>query len=306
MHILFLKVVDQIEELLQPCDLKLLTETFKSLMASETPRINLFSITTINNLNNCSNAVSVLRYSSFLFTWIDHSILRALVSFNDKAVELLDEFDSSLDPLNIIVSYPIHNFSQIMIPSMTSEYTLLAIRCNRELWQCSLQYVFNIKSFIVEKCDITQHCLQLLAVKSDPTIFYWTIPKCIVELIKGNIVHHSEHLSSQGILEVSVYPKQSLFTGDDILMTSLAFTAEKEGISTRTLKVAMQTFFVTIKSNMLIQENINKITGTSGSSSAAGTSGTPAESTDTLVQPVSHYSNVVYHVHYMIYVCMYS
>ena len=239
MHILFLQVVNQIEELLQLCDLHLLTEACKSLLASEIHGINLFSTTCIKMLVKYNNAVTILRYLSFLFTWSNHSILRALVNFTGKAVQLLDEFDSLLDPLNIIVSYPIPSFSQDMIPSETSEYTLLAIRCNRELWRCSLQYVFSLQSFIVEKCDITQHCLQLLAVKSDPTEFYWTIPKCVVKLIKSNVLQHSEYLYSQGIIEVLVYPKQSLATGDDVVMESLAFTIEKEEGAKELLKVTV-------------------------------------------------------------------
>lgn len=226
LHMLFLKIIDQIEELLQS-ELNLLTETCKSLMASEVHGINLFSTTCMENLNKYDNAVSLLRCLCFLFTWSNHSVLRALISFSSKAVQLLDEFDFSLDPFNTIASYPIPSFSQDMIPSETSEYTVLAIRCNKELWQCSLQYVFNLQSSIVDKCDITQHCLQLLAVKSDPTVFYWTIPKCVVELVKSNTLQHCEYLYSQGILELIVYPKQSLAISDDVIMGSLAFKADR-------------------------------------------------------------------------------
>ena len=236
LHMLFLKAIDQIEEILQLSDSDFLLEECKSVLASEIHRINLFSTTCINILDDYNNPVLILRYLSFLFTWSNHSILRALLSFTSKAIHLLDEFDSLLDPFNIIVSYPIPRFSSDMILSRTSEYTLLAIRCNKELWQCSLQYVLYVQSFIVEKCDITQHCLQLLAVNSDPTIFYWTIPKCVVELIESNVLQHSEYLYSQGIIEVLVYPKRSLATGDDIMVGSLAFTTEKE-IAVKRLKV---------------------------------------------------------------------
>lgn len=215
MHILFLKVINQIEELLQLGDLTLLTETCKSLLASKTHGINLFSTAYIKTLVKYNNAVTFLRYLSFLNTWSNHSILRALISFNSRAVQLLDKYDSLLDPLNVIVSYPIPSFSQGMIPSETSEYALLIVSCNRELWRCSLQYVFSLQSLIVKICDLTQHCLQLLALKSDPTEFYWTIPKCVVKLIESNVSQHShEYLRSQGVLEVSVYPKQPHATGD--------------------------------------------------------------------------------------------
>ena len=197
-------------------------------MASEVWRINLFSDDFIQSLSNCSSTVSLLQYLNFLFTWSDHSILRALISSSSEAVRLLDEFDSLMDPLDTIVSYPICVFSLSMIPSEDSPYALLAIRCDKELWQCSLQYVFNIQSILVELCDITQHCLQLVAMRSDPTIFYWNIPRCVVELISNNLLEYSEYLYLQGIVEVVAYPKQLLFTGDDITVGTLAFTFKQE------------------------------------------------------------------------------
>ena len=227
MHILFLDLLDQVEELIQPYDTVFLIEQCKSLKASETHKINLFSDAQIRNLSNYSTTALLLRCLSFLFTWSDHSILRVLVSFNNEAVQLLDEFDSFLDPFNTIVSYPICVFSLSMIPSEDSPYTLLAIRCDKELWQCSLQYLFNIQSILVELCDITQHCLQLLAVQSDPTTLYCNIPKCVVELISTNILQHVEYLYSQGIIEMVVYPKHLLFTSDDVAIGSRAFMTKE-------------------------------------------------------------------------------
>ena len=232
LHILFLHLLDRLRELLQPCDINLLAEACRGLMASEAWRIKLFSDTFIQSLRNCNRSASLLQYLSFLFTWSDHSILRVLVGSSHEAVQLLDEFDSLVDPLNTIVSYPICMFSLSMIPSEDSPYTLLVIRCDKELWQCSLQYVFNIRSMLVELCDITQHCLQLLAIQSDPTIFYWNIPKFVVGLISFNLLEYSEYLCSQGIVEVMAYPKQIIFTGDNIVVGMMAFTA-KEEISTK-------------------------------------------------------------------------
>jgi len=199
-------------------------------MASEKYRIYLFSDTDtcLQNLSTCSSITLLLQYLSFLFTWSDHSILRVLVSSSNDAVQLLDKFDSLLDPFNAIVSYPVCVFSQFMIPSEDSTYTLLAIRSNKELWQCSLQYVFEMRSLLVERCYITQHCLQLLAVQSDPTMFYWNIPKCVIELISTNLLQHSEYLCSQGIFEVVVYPKQVILVCDDITVGSMVFVATQE------------------------------------------------------------------------------
>ena len=230
MHILFLDVIDQVKELLQWFDVRLLAESLKSLMASETHRINLFPDSYIANLSNYTSAASVLQYLSFLFTWSDHSILRALVSHCSEAIYLLDEFDCFMDPFNTIVSYPKDTLSLSMIPSEDSPFTLLAIRSDIELWRFSLQDVFNIRSILVELCEITQHCLQLVAIQSDPTIFFWNITKSIIELIHVNLLKHGVELCSQGIAEVTVYPKQLIFAGDDVVVGSFSFMIKQEVI----------------------------------------------------------------------------
>ena len=230
LHIFFLDVIDQVKELLQWYSIGLLEESFKTLMASETHRINLFSDSYIADLSNYTSVASVLQYLSYLFTWSDHSILRVLVSCSTEAIQLLDEFDCCLDPFNTIVSYPIDAFSSSMIPSEDSPFTLLTIRSYKELWQCSLQYVFNIRLILVELCEITQHCLQLVAIQSDPTIFFWNIPKSIIELIRTNLLKHGEELCSHGIVEVMVYPEKLIFAGDDIVVGSLSFVTKQEVI----------------------------------------------------------------------------
>ena len=138
-------------------------------------------------------------------------------------MKLLDEFESKLDPLQSITSYPVPCLYSNMIPTDTSTYTILAVRCDKELYQCTLQYVYDVQSLMIEKCDITQHCLQLLAVRSDPTILYWTIPKCVVDLINTNVPLHSEYLYSRGILELVVYSELVLTTGDNVCLGLLAF-----------------------------------------------------------------------------------
>ena len=233
LHILFLMIIDQIEKLVEPNDFQhLLIEKCKNLMASEIHGIHFFTDTCIKTLSKY-DGISLFRHLSFLFTWNNHSILKHLIEFNAKAVELLVDFNSTRDCFSnsIITSYPIPHFSIDMVPLKTSDYTILAIRCNSKLWQCTLQYVFNIESLIATKCNITPYCLQLLAVKSDPTIIYWTIPKCIMEIIRNTLLQYHKDLYSQGILEVLVYPKQSLAIGDDIMIGSLAFRTKEFQVS---------------------------------------------------------------------------
>ena len=223
---LYLHLIDQVRELLQSYDYEIMMEQCRSLMGSDHTDIKLFTSDQLEAFSQY-NSIILLRMLC-LFTWSNCSILRALVSYCDEAVKLLDNFESNLDCLQLIASYPIPHFSLDMIPNDTSTYTILAVRYDKELYQCTLQYVYDVQSVMIEKCYITQHCLQLLAVRSDPTIFYWTIPKCVVDLINTNVPLHSEHLYSRGILEVAVYSDLWFTTGDAICYGSLAFKCENQ------------------------------------------------------------------------------
>ena len=224
--VLYFHLIDQLEELLQSYDYGMMMEQCRSLMASDQNDIKLFTSDQMKSFSCYSNA-TLLRMLR-LFAWNNCSILRTLVSYCSKAIKLLDKFESNLDPLKPVACYPVPCLSSGMIPSDTSTYTILAVRCKVELYEASLQYIYDVQSAMIEKCDITQHCLQLLAVRSDPIILYWTIPKCVVDLINTNVPLHSEYLYSRGILEVLVYPDLLLTTGDDVCYGSLAF----QGIDT--------------------------------------------------------------------------
>ena len=224
-HLSFLYLTDQVSQLLGTYKLEL-PQKCKNLRASDVHKINLFSPDQIKELSEDMNSV-FLRLSP-LFTWSNHSVLKTLAICSSEAVKLLDEFESTFNPLQPITSYPIPSLSSDMIPTDTSTYTILAVRCDQELYKCTLQYIYDVESVMIEKCDITQHCLQLLAVRSDPTILYWTIPKCVVYLINTNVPVHSEYLYSRGILEVLVYPDLLLTTGDDVCFGSLAFKCEDQ------------------------------------------------------------------------------
>ena len=229
LSVLFLHLIDQVSEVLQSDKLELFPQC-KNLKASNSHSIDLFSAHQIDELSGY-NTASMLVVLSPLFTWSNHSILRALVSYCSKAIKLLDEFDSKVDPLQPVTSFPIPCLSCDMIPSDTSTYTILAIRCKVELYESSLKHVYDVQSLVLEKCSITLHCLQLLAMRSNPTIFYWTIPKCVVYLINANVPQHSEYFYSQGILEVLIYPDLILTTGDGICLGSLTFSCENQMLS---------------------------------------------------------------------------
>ena len=219
----FFQVSDSVAELLRSCHAGVLVDICENLMASNKHTIKFFSEIQLKKFKKCENSLLLLQRLSLFFTWSNHSILRVLADHCSKAVNILDDFECRIDYVHLIASYPIPCFSIKMIPVDSSTHTIVAIRRHQELYETTLQYVYDMQSVILEKCDITQHCLQLLAVRSDPTILYWTIPKCVVDLINTNIPLHSEYLYSRGILEVLVYPDLILTTGDDVCYGSHAF-----------------------------------------------------------------------------------
>ena len=223
----FLHVMDKVCESLQSYNPMVLLKICEKLKACEKYKIDLFTDDEIKQLNNQPNVHYFISKLTLHFTWNDHSILRRIVEFNSVAANILDNFDSRLDLFLSVTLYPIPSLSYNMLPTDTSTHTILAIRCEQELYNCTLKYVYDIRSLIMETCEITQHCFQLLAIRSDPTMLYWTIPKCVVELISNMVPQHAELLYSSGILEVMIYPNLSLATGDNVTMGSTAFLDDK-------------------------------------------------------------------------------
>ena len=210
----YFQVSDSVVQLLSTWPVEMLLDVCENLMASGKSDVKLFSDNQMKKLKNCNSSLLLLERLSLFFTWSNHSILRVLADHCSEAVNILDDFDCRVDSFELIASYPIPCFSLSMIPFDSSSHTIVAIRCDQELYECSLQYVYDMQSVMMDKCGITQHCLQLLAVRSDPTILYWTIPKCVVCFINDNVPLNSEYLYSRGILEVLVYP-DLVFTFDD-------------------------------------------------------------------------------------------
>ena len=222
-NIAYSHLVGQVWKLLQHCDYEQLLEQCREINASEEHGIKLFCD---NQLKRYDNTLSLMQGLCCYATWSDHSILRELCSCSTEATKLLDEFDSRLDYLEPVSSYPIPQLSSDMIPFATSVHTVLAIRCNQELYNCTLQFVYDMRSLVVEKCSITLHCLQLLAIRANPTIIYWTIPYCVVEIIRNALSLYSEYLYSKGVVEVFAYPDPLLTSSDGISMLSLAFNGK--------------------------------------------------------------------------------
>ncbi|XP_065912310.1 uncharacterized protein [Dysidea avara] len=202
----FLKLTDKLNELVQFCDPKMIVEHCSSLMASDTHKIAVFPSEFVNSLHKYKHTPSLLKILSSFWTWSDHSVLRTILQSDEKALKLLEEYDYQLDPLHQIVSYPLPPPAPCMMPCDGSTHTILAVKCAHQYYQCLLKHVFGVRSLLLDKCDITPHCLQLLATKSSSTVMYWMIPKTVVTLISTKIIEHSNYFYSQGITEVDISP----------------------------------------------------------------------------------------------------
>jgi len=204
----FLYLIDKVRELLQSCDPEVLMETCRNLMASNVHKINLFSDEYVEKLSRYTSVQSLVWELTASSTWSDHSVLRMLANSCEEATKLLDDFDSRLDPMQPLITYDVPSYLiPNMVPSEKSAYTLLAVRLDEGHSQSYLQFVYKAQSLLMDKCDLTQHCFQLLAVKHNPTVIYWTIPKCVSSLISPRESYSSEDLFEKGILELSVYKK---------------------------------------------------------------------------------------------------
>ena len=192
-----------------------------TLMASDAHNIGLFSDVQLKELDDCGDNSSLLQDLKFLWTWSDHSVLEALTSSCDDAEKLLTQFDAHLNRSQLISTYPVLTISPDMAPRDDSPYTILAVKCDQLLYQCTLQYIFDMRALLMKTCDITAHSLQLLAARAGPTVLYWTIPKCVVSLIITKVLEYRNTLHDEMISEVSIYPSTRIVTSSSSVLGSL-------------------------------------------------------------------------------------
>ena len=209
----FLKLVDKLNELLKHCDPKIIIEHCSNLMASDVCDISLFPAEFVKSLQRYNHTPLLLKVLSSFWTWSDHSILRTLLDFDDEALKLLDEYESQLDPLQQLSSYPLPPPAPCMTPCDGSTHTVLAVKCAQQYHQYLLKHVFDVRSLIVNKCDITPHCLQLLGTKNGSTVLCWLIPKSVVTLIGYKVLENRNTFYHEGILEVFILPQTLITTG---------------------------------------------------------------------------------------------
>ena len=192
-------------ELLSCCDPKLLIKWCENLMASEIHKVKLLPPYSLYKLRRLKYSSPILKMLSVLWTWNNHSVLKVLARFSEIALTLLEEFDSRLH-LNLAFSeYPLLQPKPSMVPYNNNSYTILTMKCDEKL-NLSLQLVHEMQSVLIEKCKITEHALQLLAVQNSPLLLQWMISKYIVTIINLNVRQHCQYFATKGITEVLIHP----------------------------------------------------------------------------------------------------
>ena len=192
-------------ELLNCCDPKLLIKWCENLLASEIHKIKLLPPYSLYKLRNLKNSSAILKMMSVLWTWNNHSILTYLASFSEVALTLLEDFDSRLHLKFGISKYPLLQPAPLLIPYKNNSYTTLTLKCDKKL-NLSLQLVHEMQSVLIEKCEITKHALQLLAVQSSPLLLQWMISKYIITIINVNVRQHCQYFATKGITEITIHP----------------------------------------------------------------------------------------------------
>ena len=194
-------ITGHVIELLSHCHPTLLIERCRQLMASHILKIKLFSVHFIDRLRNLKFSVAVLRVLSVFWSWSNHSILTFLAQFSELAVTLLEEFNSRMMLSYSILLYPC--ISTLVIPNDDNNYAMLTLDCEC-LKVVTLKVVYNMQSLLIEKCDITEHALQLVAVEKNPIKLQWIIPIGIVDLINKKVEKHLQYFESTGIATILI------------------------------------------------------------------------------------------------------
>ena len=217
-------ITGHVIEILSHCHPTLLIERCRQLMASEVHKIKLFQIDYIQRLRNLKTSPAALKMLSVFWSWSNHSILTFLAEFSELAVTLLEEFESKL-----VLSYPITHYpflSAMEIPC-DDNYTTLTLKCKDKL-KVTLKLVYDIQSALVEKCEITQYALQLVAVHEDPIELHWMIPFGLVDLVNKNVNDNFQYFAIKGITDILLHPDAKYCIKYDIKTGSLMVLSKEE------------------------------------------------------------------------------
>ena len=229
----FLNAIAQLNTILEKCDSRVFLEACNKLYAyvKHSKAEPLFPSNYITNLDTTKN---ILMRLSFLWSWHNCSVLRALLEACNcqDGLTLLDEFESQIDLNQPMELFPIPRLSSKMAPSSSSAYTVLSIRSEQYHNQLvPLQYMREVATTLEQMFGISHHALQLLAVQPAPLVMYWMIPNTVVALIGKEIHQHTSALRDNGFLEITAYPNITLFPRNSLSFSLLSYDRPQVNIS---------------------------------------------------------------------------
>ena len=221
----FAQLLQKLYELLQSVEAKDIILALTQLLANKSNKIQLFSQKELLECNKCSNVSGVLRRLRHCWSWYDHTLLRVIIEacHMPEVVKLLDDFHSSCDISQPLSAYPIADVSSSLAVYDHSAYTVLATKHQEDYSTLLLQDVNKLKSMLIETFDITEHCIQLVALHSNPLVLFWMIPKCVVPIVSAKVQEHCSLLSAQKISEVAIYPNTIIVTDGSLRVGLLAY-----------------------------------------------------------------------------------
>ena len=221
-HIRFLNLVSQLKRKLKDYDPQSFLEACQRLTASthHLKTVPLIPSEYLEDLDHVDDTGTIFGRLAFLWTWISHSVLRALLEACNcqDGIKMLDDFESQIDANQPMELFPIPPPSAKMAPSLSSAYTVLVIRRKHDLDEpVPLQYINDVANILVGKFGISLHALQLLAGQANnPLVLYWGILKATVPLIHSKVVEHVNFLKESKFTEIVVYPSTVLFATDNL------------------------------------------------------------------------------------------
>ena len=216
MNATFLKVIDKLAVQLHTVDLEFLADKCRTLMASDVHNIKLFTDSLIKKLFKCSHQNLLKIYLLPFITWLDNTVLIELAADYEEVsvLELFCKFTHIIDDTELITSYPIPTFSQLIIPLDDSEYTIVAVKMFQNCSGLILKDVKDVKKLLTSHWELTAHALHLAAIDYPCNFMYWMIPKKVQCLVENRLNQGQNELWNKGIFHIFLLSK-NFFSAND-------------------------------------------------------------------------------------------
>ena len=211
-----MEVIDKLAGQVPAEDTEFLVYKCRTLMASDIHDIKLFTNDYIKKVLKCSHPSFLKNYLLPFNTWFDNTVLRELAMAYEKfnILELFCNFIKTIDDTQLITSYPIPTFSQLIIALDDSDYTIVTIKTFRNCNELVLKDVIDVKEFLKLHWELTAHAIQLAAIDYHNNCMHWMIPKQVKSLIEKKLNKGQHKLWNEGIFIATFLPS-NFFSADN-------------------------------------------------------------------------------------------